>query len=219
MRFDSQWLRSQHHGRHRLGVFGGTFDPVHFGHILVAEEVRRRLRLEAVLFIPAFQPPHRSAPRVQYKDRVRMLQVALRDWPGLVPCPLEHEHQGLSFTVNTLEELHRRLAPVRLVLLLGSDQYAHMNRWHQPERIARLAQIVVMSRPGTQRPALFPAHSPDRVDFLDVIPVSVTATLIRRQLARNRSVRYLCPAKVVDYCIQEGLYQSNRRPRNRSMKQ
>ncbi len=193
----------------RVGVFGGTFDPVHHGHILAADEARRRLRLEAVLFIPALNPPHRDAPRAAYEDRLRMLYLALQSWPALIPCPLEYGRSGPSFTVDTLNELHRRLAPVRLVLLLGNDQYAEMSRWHQPERIAELAHIVVISRPETRRPSLFPKHKTKRVRFLDVVPVSIAATFVRRQFSRHASVRYLCPSPVVDYCIRNNLYQFN----------
>lgn len=208
MRIDTDCLRTLYGKSQRLGVFGGTFDPVHFGHILVADEARRRLRLNAVLFIPAFQPPHRRTPEASYQDRVKMLQLALQDWPGLIPCPLEHERPGPSYTIDTLKELHRRLAPGRLVLLVGRDQYAEIHRWHQPEEVARLALIVVMSRPGTPVPALFSAHRANRVRFIEVVPVSITATSVRRQLKQRRPVRYLCPPAVIDYCTRNNLYHT-----------
>jgi nicotinate-nucleotide adenylyltransferase len=188
-------------------VFGGAFDPVHFGHLLAAHDVRKRLGLDSVLFVPTCRPPHRPAPRARYEDRVAMLRLALRDWPGFDLCAVEHERPGPSYTVDTLRDLKRRFPAAGLWLLLGSDQYAEMGRWHKAGQLPRLARIVVMSRPGTAGPRRHPRHPAPRVSFLDVIPVDIAAAGVRTRLARNRSARYLVPRAVLEYARARRLYR------------
>ncbi len=190
----------------RTGVFGGSFDPVHLGHLLVAEDARRRLGLDRVLFVPCPRPPHKRRRLAGFRHRVAMLRRALRGRPGLELSLVEDRRPGPHFTVDTLAELHRLYPGDRLFLLLGADQYAGMASWHEPDRLARLARIVVMTRPGTARPPLFAGHPAGRVRFLSVIPVDVSARLVRARLAKGSSVEYILPSSVLAYIKQHRLY-------------
>ena len=193
----------------RIGVFGGTFNPIHLGHLLVADDIRRRRALNRVLFIPAGTPPHKSTDIAPYLHRSSMVQLALKeDWPGLRYYPLERDRQGPSYTVDTLRELRAKHRRATLYLMVGADQYRDIASWRNPEVLPRLARILVMDRPGIKRPPLFPGHSPRLVQFVPVVPVSISAAQLRARLAKGESVRYMLPTVVSDYIEMHRLYQS-----------
>jgi len=183
----------------RIGVFGGAFDPIHLGHLLVADDARRRLGLDRVLLVPTSRPPHRPRPRAPFADRMRMVEVATRGWPGLEPCGVEGERPGRSYTVDTLRRLRARLPGARFWLLLGADQYRDMAGWHEPRAVGRLARIAVLDRPGQPRPRVFRGHDPRRVSFVPVMAVDLSAAQVRARLARHRSVGYMLATSVSDY--------------------
>jgi nicotinate-nucleotide adenylyltransferase len=192
----------------RLGVFGGSFDPIHFGHLLGADDVRSRLRLNRVLFIPTWHPPHKRGPLTPYRHRLAMTRLAISGEPGLELCPIEESRPGPSYTVDTLRELHSLYPGAALYLIVGSDQYRDVASWHQPDQLTRLARIVVMSRPGVNQPALFPGHRRERVLFRSIIPVGISAAAIRARLAKGHSVRYMLPVRVAEYVRRHRLYRS-----------
>ena len=196
----------------RLGVFGGSFNPIHLGHLLVADDVRRRLRLERMLFVPTCRPPHKRGPLTPYRHRLAMTRLAIAGEPGFELCPVEEGRPGPSYTVDTLGELKSMFPGAALYLVIGSDQYRDVSGWHRPQLLARLARVVVMSRPGVERPALFPGHDPRRVLFTPIIPVAISAAAVRARLAKGRSVRYMLPVRVARYVRRHRLY---RRPTTR----
>jgi len=194
----------------RLGVFGGSFDPIHLGHLLVADDVRRRLRLDRVLFVPACRPPHKRGPMTPYRHRLAMTKLAIAGEPGFELCRIEELRHGPSYTVDTLSRLKAMYAGAALYLILGSDQYREISAWHRPQLLARLARVVVMDRPGAPRPALFQGHDPRRVLFRTVIQVTISAAAVRARLAKAHSVRYMLPVRVNEYVTRHHLY---RRPK------
>jgi nicotinate-nucleotide adenylyltransferase len=196
----------------RLGVFGGSFNPVHFGHLLAVDDVRRQLRLDRVLFIPAFRPPHKRGLIAPYRHRLAMTRLATAGQPGFELCPVEEDRSGPSYTVDTLRELRSLYRGAAFYLVVGSDQYRDVASWHQPDQLTQFAQVVVMSRPEVERPPLFQGHDPKRVLFRTVIPVGISAAAIRARLAKGRSVRYMLPVRVAEYVKRHGLY---RRPMKR----
>ncbi|MBN2465055.1 nicotinate (nicotinamide) nucleotide adenylyltransferase [candidate division WOR-3 bacterium] len=191
----------------RLGVFGGSFNPVHFGHLLVADDVREQLRLDRMLFIPAFRPPHKRGPIVPYRHRLAMTRLAVAGQPGFELCPIEEARSGPSYTADTLRELRSRYPGAMLYLAVGSDQYRDVASWHRPGELTELARIVVMSRPEIARPPLFRGHDPRRVLFRAVIPVGISAAQIRARLAKGRSIRYMLPVRVAEYVRRHRLYR------------
>lgn len=191
----------------RVGVFGGAFDPIHLGHLLVAEDVHRRLRLESLLFVPTCSPPHRrtSAP---YVHRLEMVRLAIEGWSPFRLCPIEEDRPGPSYTVATLQALRRLFPRDSLYLLVGSDQYREMPKWRCPELLTHLARLVVMERHGHPKTRLFPAHNPRRVRFLPIMKIGISAALVRARLAEGKHARYLLPTAVSDYIEGKRIYSS-----------
>jgi nicotinate-nucleotide adenylyltransferase len=191
----------------RLGLLGGAFDPFHLGHLLVADDVRRRLGLDEVLFVPTFSPPHRRAPAAAFRHRLAMARLGSAVLPGLGVLGIESRLPTPSYTVRTLAALRAARPGTRPWFILGADQYAAMCRWFRPGEVARLARLVVVSRPGEPRPRLWPGHSRSRVRFLDVVAVDIAGADIRARLASGRSVRYMLPTAVAAYAGRHRLYR------------
>jgi len=198
-----------------IGVYGGTFDPVHYGHLRTALEVRENLALRAVHFIPCRVPPHRRQPHFSARQRRRFLQLALADTPGFVLDTRELERPGPSFMVDTLASLRQEVGKEPLCLILGLDAFQGLPGWHRWRRLFDLAHIVVMDRPGYRadwRPPLrewverlrtaearelqrLPAG---RIYFTRVTRLEISGTLIRQCLRQGRDPRYLLPDPVLD---------------------
>lgn len=196
-----------------IGIFGGTFDPIHYGHLRPAQEAVQKLALAELRFIPAAQPPHRPPPLASAAQRLAMAELAIRGLPGLRVDDRELQRGGLSYTVLTLESLRADLGKTPLCLLIGADQFRSFETWHRWQEIPALAHLVVLNRPGTTAGAL-PAwvHGREcthlnvlreapagRLAFLTVSPQDISATRIRAALARGESVQGLLPEAVLDY--------------------
>lgn len=203
----------------RLGLFGGTFDPPHDGHLAVARAARDQLGLDRVELIPTRVPPHRHAPSASAPDRFAMVALAVLDEPRLVPSPREIVRDGVSYTVETLERLATQRPEVEPFLVLGLDSYLDLPNWKQPARITELAHLVIAPRPGARlalreedRPRLAApgAHTsaggPRRVFVLEMEEVPLSATALREALARGETpIRGLC-GPVLRYVRKRGLY-------------
>jgi nicotinate-nucleotide adenylyltransferase len=197
----------------RLGVFGGTFDPIHLAHLRVAEDVAEALDLDRVLFVPAGRPPHRSRPHASPQARLAMVCFAIAGNPRFAVTDLEVRRREPSFTVDTLTLLRHLYPRAELYLLLGMDQLRDFPRWHRPERILELARLAVFPRPGVQAPS-GPLRLPSgrvlprsRVRRVPVRALEVSATDIRRRVAAGRSDRYLVPDAVAAYIRRHRLYR------------
>ena len=203
-----------------FGIFGGTFDPIHYGHLRLAEDMADALGLERVLFIPAGQPPHRGAPRTAAHHRLAMVRCAVAGNPRFVADAREVERDAPSYTVDTLTELRAELGNARpLWLLLGADAFLGLPAWHDWRRLFGLAHIAVATRPGAALtdalPAELKAELAQRQDaagpaggvrLRDAPPLDISATVIRDTLARHRSARYWLPDAVLDYIQEQKLY-------------
>jgi nicotinate-nucleotide adenylyltransferase len=217
-----------------LGILGGTFDPIHYGHLELAREVRAALGLEAVRLVPAGDPPHRAAPAASAAHRLAMLELALTGYQGLEVDAREIRRAGPSYTVLTLEEL-RREAPARPhALILGADAFRGLPTWHRWRELFDLAHLVVVARPGTALAvALAPSlgtewrnrlqadpralsQSPSgAIVTLPITSHDISASAIRTQLARGGAgvdaVRGLLPPAVLAYIDRNELYRSRAR--------
>ncbi len=194
----------------RTGVFGGTFDPVHVGHLILAEEAVSRLGLDRVLFVPSARPPHkRSRGVASAEDRLAMLRLAVRGNPRFDVSRIEADRAGLSFTAETLEALSRR-AGADLYFIMGQDSLEEFQSWRDPERITRLARLAVFPRGEHDAPSLPPALR-RRVTFLHPPRIGISSTEIRRRVRRGLSVRYWVPDSVLAYVMRHGLYGSRTR--------
>jgi len=196
-----------------LGIFGGTFDPIHVAHLAVAEAARDVLGLDRVLFIPAGLPPHKLDQTVTSADhRAAMIEAAIADNPGFAMSRMEIARDGPSFTADTLDAIE---AP-RLALIISAEAFRQLPTWHQPERVIARATIVVAPRDGYPEPDAsflersFPG-SPVRVVILDGPRLRLSASEIRARAAAGRSLRYLVPDAVAAYIRDHSLYQDPRR--------
>ena len=200
----------------RLGVFGGTFDPIHFGHLRVAEEVRNYLHLEKILFLPSFRPPHKLEEEIsEAQTRYEMVVLALEDHPQCEVSDMEIRKGGISFTVETLTVLRKSCPKTELFLIMGIDQLIEMETWKDPKTIFQLAHVVVMSRPSTAENGLLEIRNllskmeigdwESRILWVEVTPVDISSTMIRERVCRGESIADLLPQKVEEYILQKKL--------------
>jgi nicotinate-nucleotide adenylyltransferase len=191
----------------RIGVFGGTFDPPHVGHLLLATDAREALGLDRVIFVPAGTQPFKvnTPPVASARDRLEMVRLAVADDANYTVDDTEIGRKGLSFTVDTLEQLSKKHPGAKLFLLLGGDALAGMDGWRNPGRIRELATVAVMRRSGSDR-------SPDTVFAEGVMPVSarridVSSTEIRDRLRAGQSIKGFVPESVEQFIEARGLYR------------
>lgn len=202
----------------RLGIYGGTFDPIHFGHLLLAETSREALSLDRVLFIPAKVPPHKLDKHLTCeKDRVAMLELALKGNRFFEIDTFELEQKdSVSFTVHTVEYLHEKYPNDELFLLMGEDMLRIFPNWYEPQRICELATLAVIGRAGREIHGLTflsevvtPAQLKKiRQSRVPMPAVAFSGTEIRRTAAQGKSIRYQTPDAVVKYIQKNGLYQT-----------
>lgn len=192
----------------RIGIFGGSFNPIHNGHLIVAEEIREKLRLDKVLFLLSFNPPHKRkvAP---YEDRKKMLLLAIAGNPYFLLSEREKERGGKSWTVDTLKDLRRVYPQDKLFLIIGSDQFKQLANWKSPEELFKWADVWVMPRPGTgiDRKLL---HRFPRVRILSISQIDIRARRIREKIRKGLSVRYLLPNEVYQYILKRRLYKKEK---------
>lgn len=196
----------------RIGIFGGTFDPVHLGHLIAAADLAHALRLDRTVFMPAGRPPHKDAALVGDDDhRLAMLRLALSDNPAFEISTIDLERDGPSYTADLLDLLADREPDAELVFLMGEDSLRDLPTWHQPERILRRAEIGVALRPGvgTDLDSLY-ARLPTARGRISVVPtplIGVSSTDIRRRVAAGEPIRYQVPDPVLAYIMRNGLYR------------
>lgn len=198
-----------------IGVFGGTFDPVHNGHLAVAEEVKTQLNLAQVIFVPAGQPWLKTDRTISLSEhRLKMLRLALADKSYFKLSTIDVERAGPSYTIDTITELREKLSDEdELFFILGRDSLAQLPQWRDTARLIQLCYLVVVPRPGSPRPDLkaleasIPGLS-QRVMLLDRPEIDVSATIIRDRVARGLSIRHLVPEPVNRYIKEQGLYMA-----------
>jgi nicotinate-nucleotide adenylyltransferase len=210
----------------RLGIFGGTFNPIHMGHLITAEQVREAFDLDRMVFVPSARPPHKPSPDlIDGVHRLEMARLAVADHPRFDVSPIEHERSGRSYSVETVEAFRREWGrEAALYFVLGIDAFLEIATWREPKKLFALCNFVINSRPG------FPVDQAHQVlsDILgiappsdaqsialphgrtlwfhDVFPIGISSTLIRDRLSRGRSVKYLLPGPVESYILSHHLY-------------
>ncbi len=199
----------------RLGIFGGSFDPVHYGHLILAEQCREQCGLDAVWFLPAAAPPHkRDVELTSGQARVEMLELALAGHPQMSVSEIELERGGTSFTIETLRAIHGEDPSRELCFLIGADSLHDLHNWREPEGIAELATIAAVNRGDAPLPNVaalseaLPSSVLDRIEFVRMPGVDLSATDIRARIATGRSVRFMLPRAVEAYIESHGLYGS-----------
>lgn len=188
----------------RIGILGGTFNPIHIGHLILAEEALSKLKLDKVIFVPTFIPPHKNIEgSVKPKDRLKMVEAAIKDNPSFEVSTFELDAKKKSYSVDTLKEF-RRLhgASAEFYLITGSDLLKDLFSWKDVNEIFKMSKFIVANRPG------YPVKEvPEDVETVVITPIEVSSDDIRRRLKSGKSIRYLVPEKVRSYIIEHDLYK------------
>lgn len=215
----------------RIGILGGTFNPIHQGHLRAAEEVVEALDLERMLFIPSADPPHKADrpedPIAPAELRLEWVRIAIRDNPRFDVDSIEIERGGSSYSVETLTEIGRRIAPAKPVFCIGQDAFVEIDSWREPERVFELAHFAVITRPPVAVLSLADwsprciardieptqdgrcaenARTGTWIRLVDVTALDISSSEVRRRLRAGQSIRYLLPAAVVEAVEKSGAY-------------
>lgn len=198
----------------RIGIFGGTFDPVHMGHLILAEQCRDQAGLDEVWFLPSYHPPHKATSGVtRFEQRCDMIDLATAGHPSFRLERIEKELPPPSYTAETLSELTRRHADHEFFLLMGSDQLPDLPLWYEPRRVVEQAGLVVVPRPGVMlwtaerlAKALGVAVGTVRLRFVACPMIEIASRELRRALADGMSIRYMVPRAVEEYVRERKLY-------------
>jgi nicotinate-nucleotide adenylyltransferase len=217
----------------KVGIFGGTFNPIHYGHLRAAEEVREKLRLDRILFIPSGSPPLKRKEIATAEHRYEMVRLAILDNPFFKLSDIECRRAGRSYTLNTLEELSKADADAEFCFILGIDAFLDIPNWWQPDRLLAATDFIIIARPAFRfadlkaspylkirqsalkgldgsvaETCMAELKTKRKVSLVRLTPIGASSTVIRRLIKQGRSVKYLLPPKVQSYIISNGLYGS-----------
>jgi nicotinate-nucleotide adenylyltransferase len=194
----------------RIALFGGTFDPVHYGHLRLAEEAREAANLERVLFVPANASPFRlQEPLSAPHHRLQMLRLATADNPAFEVSELEIQRGGVSYTIDTVNAFREQCPDAELFLILGADALQGFPNWYRAQEIAQACRLLVGMRPNYDLQAILgylPEGTRQQVRPIPMLSMEISASAIRRQVRDGRSIRYLTPPDVIEYIQQHRLY-------------
>lgn len=196
-----------------IGILGGTFDPIHEGHLTIADHVLKSFQLTRIEFIPCFQPPHRHQPIASPHNRLEMVKLAVKNHPSFFVNDIEIKQQEISYTVNTLLALQKENPTACYYLIVGADAFAQFNTWHDWEKIIALTDIIVVSRDDeiikTPKPVTdFIKNNPSKkqIHFLTITPILVSATQIRTDVRAKKEKINGLPRSVHDYILKQRVY-------------
>ncbi len=198
----------------KTGILGGTFDPVHLGHLAIAEKARQRLRLRRVIFVPAGQPWLKADREITpASHRIKMVELAIADKPYFEVSTVEADRRGPSYTVDTLAVLQQKLgAQAKLFLIVGWDSLNELPEWYNPAALVKMCSLVAVTRPDSTKPdlealeALVPGIKQSTI-LLDIAPVAISSTDIRNRVVNGLSLSGLVPDKVASYIREQKLYR------------
>lgn len=200
-----------------IALFGGTFNPIHFGHLIAARAIAEHFDLARVILIPAAYPPHKWPHELaDARHRLEMCRLAVAGEPRLEVSDIELQQGGMNYSIRSVEEFRRALGPdVRLHWIIGADTLAQLRNWHRVRQMVELCRIITAVRPGFERPdlsGLLETLSPEQVTRIrdGIVPtphIDISATEIRWRVREGRSIRYLVPESVREYILDHGLYR------------
>jgi len=207
----------------RIGVLGGSFDPVHIGHLIIAQDAAERFELSEVLLIPAFIPPHKQHLRqVDSKHRINMLERAVETDPRFSISDIELNRGGVSYTVDTMRALRELYADAELFLIIGSDTLVDLHSWHKLDELLKMCKIATFLRPGEELVEIISdkIRVPEQMksglleNIIGAHRIEISSTEIRRRVADGLGIRYLVPKEVEAYIYEHGLYRGEHGPRS-----
>lgn len=191
----------------KVGIMGGTFDPIHIGHMLAAEAARDVYKLDEVWFMPSHIPPHKQASGVTGEIRLEMAAEAVYDHPSFRVLDFEIGRGGVSYTVDTVTELRRKYPQIEFRFIIGADMVNYLPKWHRIEELVAMIQFIGVNRPGSQLDMQqLPSFLQNNVKIADMPYVDISSTMIRSRVAKGESIRYMVPDRVYDYITRSGIY-------------
>ncbi|MCP3025610.1 nicotinate-nucleotide adenylyltransferase [Halobacillus sp. A5] len=183
----------------KVGLLGGTFDPPHLGHLIIAEHVCEMMGLDEIWFIPSHVPPHKQESSISADDRLVMVEKAVESNPHFFVSSIELERKGKSYTLDTIKELDAQFPSYNFCFIIGGDMVDYLDRWYRIEELKRLVQFVGVGRGGSSNAA-------DGVTMVDIPRIDISSSMIRERLSNKQSVRYLVADQVNDYIKENALY-------------
>lgn len=183
-----------------IGILGGTFDPPHIGHLIIAEAVRERISLEEIWFMPSYEPPHKETAHSSVKHRLNMLELSLESNPYFSINPIETKRHEKSFTVDTMEELTEQQPDTNFHFIIGADMVEYLPHWKDIERIIELVTFIGVKRAG------YHIHTSYPVKEIEVPMVNISSTMLRSKIHQHKTVKYLIPDHVQRYIKEHNLY-------------
>lgn len=184
----------------RIGILGGTFDPPHIGHLIIAQEACQALNLDKIWFIPTYEPPHKDSVRMNVTHRVELLKMAIKDNNSFALNTIEIDRQGKSYTIETIKILKEKYPDTDFYFIIGADMVEYLPNWVKIDELIDLIQFVGVNRPGYRLVSDYPILE------IDVPMVDISSTIIRERLQENKSILYLVPDSVNTYIKEHGLY-------------
>jgi nicotinate-nucleotide adenylyltransferase len=192
----------------KLGIFGGTFNPIHYGHLINAEFIRSEFELDMIMLVPARRPVHKELDGdVPPGDRYAMTRLAVKGARGYDVSRIEIDRDEPSYTITTVRSLRSRYPGSELFLIIGEDSLAEMDSWREPEQLRALASLVVMRRPGAGARSMAESAG-DGVAWADNPLIDISSSVIRERIRSGKSVRYMLPDRVLNYAMKKGIYVS-----------
>ncbi len=189
----------------KIGIFGGTFDPVHQGHLIIAEQVREQLQFDRIWMMPAASPPHKQGETVtDSRHRLRMLQLAIKGNPFLEISTVELDHEGLSYTYDTMRWLKEHHPEHQYAFIIGADMVEYLPHWHRVDELLHMIPFVAVGRRGYSLEN--PLPSTTSIELVEIPLIDVSSSMIREKVRRGESVRYLVPEEVEAYIKEHRLY-------------
>lgn len=202
--------------RNALGILGGTFDPIHYGHLVAAEYAMHRFHLDRVIFMPAAHPAHKNINGVlNARHRCAMVKLAIEDNPGFVMSTLEIERTGVSYTIDTIKTLKGQYPESDIYFIMGMDSIYILDTWKEVQRLVAMCRFIVVTRPAYQLnrsdPALqgVPEAFWTQSDFLEIPAMDISSTDLRRRVLQGEPIRYLLPRAVEEYIKEHSLYRGD----------
>lgn len=187
----------------RIGIFGGTFNPIHFGHLVLAEQAYEKLSLDSVIFIPSFYPPHKKTPDIaSATHRYNMVKLAIQGNPRFRISNIEIKRKGRSFSIDTLRQINNIYPKARLFFISGSDVSDQISKWKSSDQLLLLAKFVLAKRPGYRL-----KKSNKNIAVISITELDISSSMIRRKIKTKQSIRYLMPLRVFRYIREKRLYR------------
>lgn len=187
----------------KIGILGGTFDPPHHGHLLIANEALYGLNLDEIWFLPNQEPPHKKkSTLIKNEDRVNMLQLAIQDVPSFRVETIELDRPGPSFTYDTMKQLKELHPDVHFYFIIGADMVEYLPKWHKIDELLQIVTFIGVNRPSYSDDSDYP------LIHLDIPEFEVSSSLIRERIMKGKTIRYLLPDSIIEYLKEKNLYGS-----------